>query len=60
MVTIDPRTGRVLGCHPVGGLGPPLRPRSGAFGTVLGVDSRYVPGATMKPVLVVASRSPFG
>jgi hypothetical protein len=61
MVTIDPRTGRVLGCHPVGGLGPPLRPRSsGAFGTVLGVDARYAPGTTMKPVLVVASRSPFG
>jgi hypothetical protein len=58
---IDPRTGRILGCQPLGGLGAVLQRRATtAIGAVLGRDSRYVPGATMKPVLVVASRSPFG
>ncbi len=51
-VKIDPRTGQILGCHPLGGLGAVLQPRAG--------DSRYAPGATMKPVLVVAARSSFG
>jgi hypothetical protein len=60
-VKIDPRTGRILGCHPLGGLGAVLQQRaSTAIGTVFGRDSRYAPGATMKPVLVVAARSPFG
>jgi hypothetical protein len=60
-VKIDPSTGQIIGCHPLGGLGAVLQQRtSTAIGTAFGRDSRYVPGATMKPVLIVASRSPFG
>jgi hypothetical protein len=60
-VRIDPHTGRILGCHPLGGLGAVLQRRArDAIGNVFARDGRYAPGATMKPVLVVAAGSPFG